>query len=56
MSSFSFGLLAATNKAKATSPLSLIFNSPDFFKECWFFERNQMNKKAPIRLFPSENG
>lgn len=56
MISLSSGLLCATNNARATKALSLIFNSPDVLNRCLFFSRNHINKKAPILLFPSVKG
>ena len=56
INSFSSGLLWATKSAKAIKALSFILISPSLFIRYLFLSRNQTNIKAPILLFPSENG
>jgi len=55
MMSFSKGSLCATSKASAVNPLSLIFISLVFLKQCLFFSKNYINKNAPMRLVVSVN-
>src|SRR5690242_15554124 len=52
--SFSSGLLSAIISVSATRALSAMRFEPSFRYRIRFFSRNQTNKKAAIRLLPSE--
>jgi len=54
--SFSFGLLIAINRARATNALSLIFLSPEDLYKIPFLSRKYTKSKDPVRLFLSTKG